>query len=136
MVAHQAEIAKAKAAHARLVDVAAQSEVGSSKARAAFNGSKAHFGKVEKEAKLATANLDEAWKQSAGLDEATKGALCQLRENSSHAQTLVGEVSLIKLQRGTGAKARDDAIGLAPEQSRHEEPGILHRFVKRRVGLT
>lgn len=65
MVALDAEHTKAKTAHARQVDVAAQSERDVNKARADLEGSKIHLCEVEQEAKLAVPNPGEARKQSA-----------------------------------------------------------------------
>lgn len=67
---------------------------------------------------MVTTNTDEAQKQFTGSAEAVEGALRQLMEVSSLAQILMGKVSFLNLQMSKIAKARDDAIATATEQSR------------------
>lgn len=66
MDALEAELTDAKAAHAHLADIYARSEAGAKKARADLEGLRMRLCKLEWEAELAGACLDEAPEQSIG----------------------------------------------------------------------
>lgn len=67
MAARELGLTEAKAAHVRPVGVAARSEAGANKAGVDLQGLQIRLGKVEQEAKLASASLDKAQKKFARL---------------------------------------------------------------------
>lgn len=77
-------------AHARLVDISAQFEAGAGKASANLERCKVRLGKAEPASKMASANLDDARKQSAGLAKVAENSLRQLTEMLSRVLLLEG----------------------------------------------
>lgn len=113
------ELVDAEAANARLNDVSARPEADTIKARIGFESCNVRVGEVEQASKLATASMDNAWKQSVEWDKTAEEAPRQLMEVSSLVQFLDGEQSLLKTQMSECCKTVDDAASSVTKQRRH-----------------
>lgn len=82
------KLADAKAAHARLVDVFAQSEADVTKVEVGFESCKVRLDEVGRASKLESACMDDAWKPSAELAKAALEPLRRLTCVSSQAHFL------------------------------------------------
>lgn len=117
VVAIEAELAEAKAVHARPVGISAQSGADASLTRADLEFLKDRPGKGKQEVKLASANLDEAWKQKGESDKAMDEALRHLTEISSQDQLVGSKASSLKSQMGRRTRTGDDTTSSATEQN-------------------
>lgn len=81
----ETELANAKTAHTRLVDVSTRVEGDACKARIELRNSEIRLGEVEKEAKVASENLEKVQKQFIDSAKAAEKTLRQLVEVSSRA---------------------------------------------------
>lgn len=118
MIAFEAELANANAAHARLDDISTRSEADTTKARSDLENYIVCLGKVEQSSKSANVYLDDTRKQSLKSAKTAEVLLRQLTEMSSRDQLFEGEVDFLTLQMSKFTKKRNDATILATEQSR------------------
>lgn len=79
-----------------------RSEADASRARADQEHRKTRLYEVKRATKLASAIIDDVWKQSVELDKAAVVALQQLTETSSRAQFSNGELCLLKKHKWAG----------------------------------
>lgn len=111
MIALDAELAEAKATHARLFDVAGLSKASTNLERADCQSSQIHLGKVKLEVKLARTILEKTQKLYAESPKAAKEVLRRLTKALRQIQLLECVVGSLKLQMSKIAKESHDATG-------------------------
>lgn len=109
VIALEAELADAKAAHVRRVDVFERSDADATNAQADPDSCKVRLVEVKQASKLASANLNDAQKQGVESAKAAKKAAQQPKKMSGQARLLEDEVTSLETQTSKCIKTHDFA---------------------------